>query len=72
MELHTRSTEANGFDCHARLGRTGHKERTPWLADHRDRKDDDGTKPAQARRLFSQTTATRRGCRESPGRRHDH
>jgi hypothetical protein len=41
MELHTRSTEANGFDSNARLGRTGHKERTPgwrvsWL-----RKDDD-------------------------------
>ena len=31
MELHTRSTEANGFDGNARLGRTGHKERTPWL-----------------------------------------
>jgi hypothetical protein len=29
MELHTRSTEANGFDGPARLGRTGHKERTP-------------------------------------------
>jgi hypothetical protein len=32
MELHTRSTEANGFDGNARLGRTGHKERTPSLA----------------------------------------
>jgi hypothetical protein len=31
MELHTRSTEANGFDGHARPGRTGHKERTTWL-----------------------------------------
>jgi hypothetical protein len=31
MELHTRSTEANGFDGNARLGRTGHKERTLWL-----------------------------------------
>jgi hypothetical protein len=30
MELHTRSTEANRFDWHARLGRSGHKERTPW------------------------------------------
>lgn len=32
MELHTRSTEANGFDGPARLGRTGHKERTTWKA----------------------------------------
>lgn len=32
MELHTRSTEANGFDSNARLGRTGHKGRTLWLA----------------------------------------
>jgi hypothetical protein len=31
MELHTRSTEANGFDGIARPGRTGHKERTLWL-----------------------------------------
>jgi hypothetical protein len=30
MELHTRSTEANGFDSPARPGRTGHKERTTW------------------------------------------
>jgi hypothetical protein len=30
-ELHTRSTEANGFDRTARLGRTGHKGRTPRL-----------------------------------------
>ena len=31
MELHTRSTEANGFDRTARHGRTGHKERSSWL-----------------------------------------
>jgi hypothetical protein len=31
MELHTLSTEANGFDGYARLGRTGHKERTPCV-----------------------------------------
>jgi hypothetical protein len=31
-ELHKRSAEASGFDRTARLGRTGHKERTPWLA----------------------------------------
>ena len=30
-ELHKRSAEASGFDSTARLGRTGHKERTPWL-----------------------------------------
>jgi hypothetical protein len=30
-ELHKRSAEASGFDGHARLGRTGHKERTLWL-----------------------------------------
>jgi hypothetical protein len=30
-ELHKRSAEASGFDSNARLGRTGHKERTPWL-----------------------------------------
>ena len=28
-ELHKRSAEASGFDSNARLGRTGHKERTP-------------------------------------------
>ena len=38
MELHTRSTEANGFDGRARLGRTGHQERTPWLAGDKDPK----------------------------------
>src|SRR6266849_9053887 len=41
VELHKRSADASGFDCHARFGRTGHKERTPWLAGHRSRKDDD-------------------------------
>ena len=30
-ELHKRSAEASGFDGTVRLGRTGHKERTPWL-----------------------------------------
>jgi hypothetical protein len=29
-ELHKRSAEASGFDSNARLGRTGHKERTLW------------------------------------------
>jgi hypothetical protein len=38
MELHTRSTEANGFDSAARPGRTGHKERTPSLAGQADSK----------------------------------
>jgi hypothetical protein len=32
-ELHKRSAEASGFDRTARLGRTGHKERTPWLVE---------------------------------------
>lgn len=31
-ELQERSDEASGFDRTARLGRTGHKERTPWEA----------------------------------------
>jgi hypothetical protein len=30
-KLHKRSAEASGFDSPARLDRTGHKERTPWL-----------------------------------------
>jgi hypothetical protein len=30
-ELHKRRAEASGFDSNARLGRTGHKERTLWL-----------------------------------------
>jgi len=36
-ELHKRSAEASGFDRTARLGRTGHKERTPWKASGRER-----------------------------------
>jgi hypothetical protein len=31
-ELQEQSDEASGFDRTARLGRTGHKERTPWKA----------------------------------------
>jgi hypothetical protein len=30
-ELHKRSAEASGFDRTVRLGRTGQKERMPWL-----------------------------------------
>jgi hypothetical protein len=33
VELHKRSAEANDFDGDARLGRTGHKERTPCWRD---------------------------------------
>jgi hypothetical protein len=40
-QLHTRSTEASGFDSNARLGRTGHKERTPWLVEKSNRKNND-------------------------------
>jgi hypothetical protein len=33
-ELQERSDEASGFDRTARLGRTGHKERTSWEASY--------------------------------------
>ena len=36
--------EASGFDRTARLGETGHKERTHWLAGGSVRKDDDEMK----------------------------
>jgi hypothetical protein len=53
MELHTRSTEANGFDRTARRGRTGHKERMPWLVGSDGFRKNDGDKITRAPLLMS-------------------
>jgi hypothetical protein len=45
-ELHKRRAEASGFYRTARLGRTGHKERTLWLVGQVGSKDDDGETPS--------------------------
>jgi hypothetical protein len=41
-ELHKRSAEASGFDCHARLAEPGRKRGRPGWRVYGIRKDDDG------------------------------